>query len=323
MRILITGGAGFIGRHLVAELLNYKHEVHVLDICEYQPIRKISSSELLRIDIGSVLDASLVDQAIADKDLVIHLAGIVEPIQYCKHPKEVMDVTLQGSMNVIHSAMNHKASIFFASTSETYGYNPHVPWSEQAERLLGPTSVNRWCYATAKAAIEHYLFACRQDKGLNFVITRFFNLYGAGLKGRVIDRFIRQALASEPLLIHGDGSQIRTFLYIDDAIEAVRLIISHSPMDGRVYNIGNTTPIRITQLAKMILELTNSSSSIKFVDHSEIHHGYSEIPVRIPLIERIEKELGWKPKTSLADGLRITIDSLRKDYKTFEVLQYG
>lgn len=320
MRILITGGAGFIGRHLVKELLGDGHEIHVLDIVDFKPFQTSFSPGALHVAVGSVLDVSFVDRVTAGKDLVIHLAAIAEPIQYCSHPKEVMDVTLQGSLNVIRSAVHHGVRVLFASTSEIYGYNPQVPWAEEADRLLGPTSVNRWCYATAKAAIEHYLFACCQEKMLDFVIARFFNVYGPGLKGRVIDHFIRQALAGVPLQIHGDGNQIRTFLFFADAMEALKLLIPKTHYDGRAYNIGNTTPVRIGHLAKMILELTESASPLQFVDYSELHLGFSDIPMRIPSIDRIEDELRWRPKTALIDGLRLTIDTYRSKYANVEQL---
>src|SRR5262249_29146233 len=149
------------------------------------------------------------------------------------------------SLNVIRACSRHGVAMIFASTSEVYGCNPAVPWSEQADRVLGPTSVSRWCYSSAKAVVEHYLYACHQEERLRFVIVRLFNVYGPGLKGRVISRFVEQALAGEPLTVYGDGTQTRTFLYVDDAVAALTAIISAGQFSAKVYNVGNVEPVSI------------------------------------------------------------------------------
>ncbi len=314
LRVLITGGAGFIGRHLAESLIGCGHSIHILDTATYRPIAGDVITARLSLEIGSVLDADRVEKAVAGKDLVIHLAGIAEPERYCLTPTAVIDLTLQGSLNVIRSCARHGVRIIFASTSEVYGYNAEVPWSEEADRVLGPTSINRWCYSSAKAVIEHYLFACHQEADLDFVITRFFNVYGPGLSGRVVVRFIEQALRGEPLRIHGDGSQTRTFLYIADAVAALQSIIAAGRSEAKVYNIGDTKPVSILELARLILRLTRSCSPLEFVDQRDLPAGFADIPKRIPSIERITTEFGWKPITSLACGLELTIDAFRDEF---------
>jgi UDP-glucose 4-epimerase len=265
------------------------------------------------VEIGSVLDRDTVEKAVDGKDLVIHLAGIAEPDQYCTHPKAVIDLTLEGSLNVIRTCARRGVGVIFASTSEVYGHNPAVPWSEQADRVLGPTSVNRWCYSSAKAVIEHYLFACHQEDDLDFVIARLFNVYGPGLKGRVVARFIEQALNDEPLTIHGDGSQTRTFLYIADAIAALRAIISAGRLSSKAYNIGDVTPVSILELARMILNMTESRSPLEFIDVRNLPEGFSDIMNRVPVTELVREEFRWKPMTSLATGLVQTINGFNRD----------
>ena len=307
MQILVTGGAGFIGRHLAAELLTCGHAVHILDLAGFRDSKDSPLPEGLDVEMGSVLDSDAVERAIQGKDVVIHLAGIAEPVWYCTHPKKVIDLTLQGSFNVIRACARFRIGVVFASTSEIYGYNPQVPWSEEADRVLGPTSTNRWCYASAKAMVEHYLYACRQEESLDFVITRFFNVYGPGLKGRVIAHFIEQALAGKPLTVHGDGMQTRTFLYIDDAVTALKAIISKGEFSASAYNIGDTMPVSMLELAQMILKLTGSSSPLIFVGEEGLPEGFSDIPKGIPAIERIMGEFGWHPKIDLRTGLEATI----------------
>ena len=313
MYILVTGGAGFIGQHLVPELVASGHKVHVLDVQRYESNIESNSDSLLTIEEGNVLDANIIEKAMAGKDLVIHMAAICEPLKYCMMPREVIEVTLKGSFNVIQSAIKHKTRIVFTSTSEVYGVNSNTPWSENSDRVLGSTSISRWCYSSSKAAVEHYLFACNHENALSFVITRFFNVYGPGLKGRVVTKFINRALAGEPLEIHGNGKQTRAFCYVSDAIEALKLIISTPKTCDNIYNIGQSTPTTILELAEMILELTNSSSNLKFIDYEDIHQGFADIPERIPSIDRITNDFDWKPEISLKDGLIRTIRAISKN----------
>lgn len=207
--ILITGGTGFVGRHLVRPLLAAGHQLTVLDILP--PSGNDRPCSAVEYKIGSVRDAALVDLMVRRADMVIHLAGIAEPLQYGRDPLGTLEVNLQGSLNVARSCTTHGIPIMFASTSEIYGINPEIPWTENSMRVLGPVSETRWCYATAKAAIEHYLDASHRQAGLRYTILRLFNVYGPGIKGRVVDAFIGAASRGLPLLIHGDGNQTRTF----------------------------------------------------------------------------------------------------------------
>jgi UDP-glucose 4-epimerase len=316
VKVLVTGGAGFIGQHLSKALLDWGHDVCVLDVA---PLKVAwPRSERLQSIVGSVLDNSLVDHLVSKVNLVIHLAGIAEPLQYVLQPRTTMEINLFGSLNVVRSVILHRLPLLFASTSEIYGLNPCTPWTEDSYRVLGRVQDSRWCYSSSKAAVEHYLHACRQELGMDFLIVRLFNVYGLGLKGRVISKFIDWGLSGEPLEIHGDGNQTRCFVYVDDVIDALHLILDDSKFDGKTYNIGNPSPISVLDLSHMIIELTGSSSPVRFIPYKEINSGYVDIPKRIPSIESIRAAFGWTPFTDLRKGLSTIIedDRLKRKLKT-------
>lgn len=223
MRALITGGAGFVGHHLARALVGHGVEVAVLDTAA-RPAA-FSADPSVEYYQGSVLDDALVRRLVPEADVVVHLAGIAEPMRYGSDPLATMDVNLTGSLNVVRRCADYGVPVVFSSTSEVYGINPELPWAEDANRVLGPVANVRWCYSTAKVAVEHYLDACRRQLGLRYTVVRLFNTYGDGLRGRVVDGFIRRALAGQPLIIHGDGRQTRCFCHIDDVTDALMRIV--------------------------------------------------------------------------------------------------
>jgi UDP-glucose 4-epimerase len=310
LKILVTGGAGFIGSHLTRALVAQGMSVTVLDIAG----RPACLPDHLEIDYraGSILDHRLTDRLIQRTDLVVHLAGIAEPLRYGSAPLQTMDVTLCGSIAVVRRCAEFAIPVLFASTSEIYGINPALPWPETADRVLGPVANMRWCYATAKAAVEHYLDACRQDLGLNHTIVRLFNAYGSGLKGRVVDGFIRQALAGEPLVIHGDGLQTRSFCYIDDVVDALLRIIARPIIGGDTYNIGADIETPIVDLARLVIELTASRSTLRMLPQSQLYPGFQQVPRRRPEIAAIRRAFGWTPTTALRAGLDKMIAAMRQ-----------
>lgn len=312
MKILLTGGAGFIGHHLAGRLSQAGYEVHVFDIKPLNIVPDCGAG--LRMTVGSILDERLVDRLVREADMVIHLAGIAEPLLYVTQPKATMSVNLRGSLNVVDSAARHHIPVIFASTSEVYGLNQSVPWSETADRVLGKVQDSRWCYSSSKAAVEHYLHACRQEDGMDFVTVRLFNVYGPGLAGRVISNFIERALTSEPLEVHGDGSQVRCFIYVSDVVEAIRKIIQAPKLFGQIFNVGNPSPISILELARLIVELCESQSPVKFISYEALQAGYVDIPERIPNVERIRQYLGWTPTIDLRTGLELVIRDTRCHY---------
>ncbi len=314
MRALVLGGAGFIGRHVCEALLARGHAVYVLDT---RPVPELGRSENLRAELGSILDASVVDRCVGEADVVLHLAGIAQPAEYGRRPKTTMDTNLRGSLVVIDGVARHRVPMLFASTSEIYGMNLDPPWDEDAARVLGAVDDVRWCYSSSKAAVEHYLHACQREGGLDFTVARFFNVYGRGLSGRVVDAFVDRALSDEPLVIYGDGSHTRCFTYIDDVVDAVMRLVERGLERGGTFNVGSTEETTVRALADLVVELAGSRSPVVHVEAREVYPGYVDVPRRQPSIDRIHRACGWSPTVPLAEGLRRMIAATRESAAAF------
>ena len=306
MRALITGGAGFVGHHLTKVLVRQDVAVTVLDIAA--PPAGLSACQYHQ---GSVLDETLIRRLIQNADVVVHLAGIAEPMRYGSDPLATMDINLTGSINVVRRSAECGVPVVFASTSEIYGINPDLPWREDANRVLGPVSNVRWCYSTAKVAVEHYLDACRRQLGLDYTVVRLFNTYGSGLRGRVVDGFIRRALNDDPLIIHGDGLQTRCFCHVDDVADALVRIVTQPRAGGHTYNIGSDTEVPIAELGRQIIQLCDSRSTVRLMPVADLYDGYQDVPRRRPDISAIRRDFGWAPSTGLRDGLERMIGAMR------------
>jgi nucleoside-diphosphate-sugar epimerase len=301
----VTGGAGFVGHYLCQALARQGMEVAVLDIAGPPERLKMTYHR------GSVLDDALVKRLIAGCDIVVHLAGIAEPMRYGSDPLATMDVNLTGSIKVVRRCAEYGIPVLFTSTSEVYGINPELPWREDANRVLGPVANVRWCYSSAKVAVEHYLDACRRELGLDYTVVRLFNTYGSGLRGRVVDGFIRRALAGEPLVILGDGQQTRCFCHIDDVAEALLRIVTRPMIGAHTYNIGSDKETSILDLGRLVIELCGSCSALQMVPASRLYDGYQDVPRRLPDISAILHDFGWAPTIGLRDGLKPMINAMR------------
>jgi UDP-glucose 4-epimerase len=312
--VLVTGGAGFIGSNLVAALANQGHRVTVLDDLSTSTaenlIRRMGGAyvELIR---GSVLDADLVDRWIKGADLVFHLAAMVGVARIVADPLESIRVNVDGTENVLAACARHGCQVVLASSSEIYGKSPDLPLREAGDRLLGPTSVSRWSYSTAKSLDEHLLGAY-EERGLRGSIVRYFNCYGPGVAktsdATVVGAFIRRALAGQPIRVHGDGSQRRCFTYVDDTVRATILAGTVPQAQGKAFNVGTTTETPIEDLAELVIKITGSRSPIEHVPH-EIVYGdhFEDIGRRIPDITQAHAILGWEPNVSLEQGVEETI----------------
>jgi len=319
MKILITGGGGFIGSHLAEAHLRRGDEVWAVDTGMNLKVRHLLADPSFHYVKASVLDAEALEAFVLRCDTVYHHAAVVGVEHYVDDPFNVLNVNILGTLNVLRLAHRHRKRLVFASTSEVYGRNPKVPWKEDDDRVLGATTTDRWCYSTSKAAAEHYCWAYRR-MGLDVTVLRYFNVYGPRLDridvGRVITIFMGQILRNEPLTIIGTGRQTRCFTYIDDAVRATVAAGTLEGAVGGVFNIGDDRETTILELAETMLEAAglNSQENIHFVSQQEIYGpGYEDIPRRVPDIGRMKSILGITPAVSLRDGLKSTIDWFRRD----------
>lgn len=323
--ILVTGGAGFIGSHLVDRLREEGYLVTVLDDLSTGSLGNLAARRGdagLDLRPGSVLDAEVVDTLVAAHPLVFHLAAAVGVQYIVDDPLGSVLTNVRGTENVLASAARHGSRVVLASTSEIYGRNPGVPFREEDDRVLGPTWMHRWSYSTAKAIDEHLAFAY-SDKGLAVSIVRYFNSYGPRIDergyGSVVARFIAQALGGTPLTVHGDGQQTRCFTYVSDTVEGTLRCGLRPEALGRVFNIGADHEVSILELAETILRLTGSDSSIELVPYASSYpRGFEDTRRRVPDVHRARDELGFVAEVTLDEGMRRTVDWCRANYAVAE-----
>ncbi len=311
MKILVTGGAGFIGSHLVDRLIADGHAVTVLDNCSTgreANLAHLLDHPRLRFIRGTVLDEKWVAAAMADVALVYHLAAGVGVGHVVADPLGTMLTNLRGTEIVLEAAAQAGARAVFASTSEVYGTSDDLPFREDGPRVLGPTWIHRWGYSTSKAAGEHLCFAYAQA-GLAVSIVRYFNTYGPRMDpdgyGSVIARFISQALAGAPLSVHGDGEQSRCFTFVTETVDATVRAGSDAAALGEVFNIGSRFDCTINALARRIVDLTGSASPIGHIPYEAAYgRGFADTRRRVPDVSKAASVLGWKAEVPLDEGLR-------------------
>jgi UDP-glucose 4-epimerase len=313
MRVLITGGGGFLGSHLGDRLLGAGHEVTALDVAADFNVRHNLGHSRFRYIKGTILGTDLLESLVVKCDLVYHLAAVVGVEHYVEDPFHVLDVNVNGTQNVLRYAHRYDKPLVFASTSEIYGKSTATPFREDGDRLLGTTAIDRWCYSTSKAVGEHFCFAYHK-LGLPIVIARLFNAYGPRLDridvGRVITIFMGQLLRGEDLTVVGDGRQTRAFTYVDDAVGALVKAGTTPQAVGGIFNIGVDRETSILELAEAMIRIhPRSGSKIRFVPQADVYgNSYEDIPRRFPDITRMRTILGCEPTVSLEDGLRRTIE---------------
>jgi UDP-glucose 4-epimerase len=316
MKVLITGGAGFLGAHLGDAFIARGDNVICMDTGSIAKIRHNLGHPNFTFVHDSVLNEAMVDALVGQADLVYHLAAVVGVEHYVADPYAVLNVNINGMQVVLRAAYRHGKKVIFSSTSEVYGRNPRIPWSEDDDRVLGSTRIDRWCYSTSKAASEHFCFAYRK-LGLPVVVLRYFNAYGPRLdaldRGRVITIFLGKALRNEPITVVGDGLQTRCFTYVSDAIRATVEAGLREKAIGEIINIGSNVETTMRDLAEMVARLSGSKSEIVFVPQETVYGtSYEDVPRRVPDTMRMETLLGVKAETPLEEGLRHTIDYFRR-----------
>jgi UDP-glucose 4-epimerase len=311
MRVLITGGAGFIGSHLADRLMKDGHRVTVLDNlstgrCE-NIASHIASNEFSFVE-GSVLDQRLVESLVEEAEYVFHLAAAVGVFNIVKNPLASLLTNIRGTENILESAFKFNTPVLITSSSEVYGKNISDSLSEEDDRILGSPTTLRWSYSEAKAIDESLAFAYYFERSLETRIVRFFNTVGPrqlGAYGMVVPRFIQAAINDEVLSIFGDGKQTRCFAHVLDVIDALIMVAFDSKTIGRVVNIGNNSEIAIAELARQVIEATNSKSSIEFKSYEEAYGaGFEDMERRVPNITLINELVGWKPTRNLSDIIK-------------------
>ncbi len=316
MKILITGGTGFVGSHLAEAWLDRGDEVTVLDPAADTKVRHLRASPRFRVIRESVLNRNILEGLIAWADLVYHLAAVVGVEHYVGDPYQVLTVNINGTQEVLTAAFQHQKKVVFSSTSEIYGRNPAVPFDEDSDRVLGSTRIDRWCYATSKAASEHLCFAFAR-MGLPVVVLRYFNVYGPRLdqmdRGRVVTIFMGQLLRGEPLTVIGDGAQTRTFTYVDDAVRATVAAGVRPEAEGQAINVGSEEEVSIRDLASRMIRIADSPSRLIFVPQEAVYdRGYEDIPRRVPSVRRMHELLGVRAEVPLDEGLARTIEWFKR-----------
>ena len=312
-KVMITGVAGLIGSHLVERLLGLGHEVHGLDTVELEGNPNLVNARLhenfkyYRGDIRSTRDIEEFFQP--DASVVYHLASVVGVNRYMEDPLSLIDTGVFGTRVLIRLCEKHEVRMLFASTSEVYGKNTKVPWSETDDRVVGPTSVDRWSYSTAKALCEHMLFAVHHNSNWPMSIVRFFNVYGPRQNPiYVVSKSVHRVLNGLGPELYDGGKQTRCFTFVDDVIDGLILAATSEDAVGQVINLGNPVENTMAEVVDAVLEASNSDLSIVEVQTSERYGElYEDIPRRVPSVEKAFALLGWKPRTSMQDGVRKTV----------------
>ena len=315
MKILITGGAGFIGSHLADSLLEKKHQIYSIDDLSTGSMDNIShlnSNDNYNFIYGDIRNELIMDRLVSKCDAVYHLAAAVGVNLIINDPIRVMDTNIKGTEMLLKICNRYKKRIVVASTSEIYGKSDKIPFSESDDRILGSTEKSRWSYSSSKAIDEYYSLAYNKQYGLETIIVRLFNTVGprqTGQYGMVMPRFVKNAINNKQLDVFGDGTQIRTFGYVKDVVRGLELLMDNDNSVGEIFNIGGDEQISILNLAEKIIDMTSSKSKIKFIPYKEAYaDGFEDMKIRKPDISKINSFTGYKPLMNLDGIIKSIID---------------
>ena len=316
VNILITGGAGFIGSHLAESLLSQGHEVTIIDNLStgrFENIAHLTDNPRFHFAIESITNEAVMDRLVSKSNLIFHLAAAVGVQLIVQKPVHTIETNVMGTEAVLRNALRYRVKVLLASSSEVYGKGNSIPFREEDDVVLGPTSRNRWAYAASKMVDEFLALAYHHEYDLPVTIFRLFNTVGprqTGRYGMVIPRFVKQALQNEPLTVYGDGQQSRCFLHVQDAVAAIQSLADKPMAEGQVYNIGSLEEITIQGLAEAVLEQTarlDQSASpieqvpVKYIPYDEAYtKDFDDMRRRVPDISKIQSITGWSPKCSLS-----------------------
>lgn len=323
MKVLVTGGAGFIGSHLVDRLLEQGEEVWAVDDLSTGTLKNIqhcADHPRFQFHLGSILDESVMDRLTAQCDRVYHLAAAVGVKLIMNRPVETLETNVRGTEVVLRCAHRHGKKVLLTSTSEVYGKvmddNGGAPLREDADSLLGPTSKRRWAYACSKALDEFMALAYYEEKKLPLVVVRLFNTVGprqTGQYGMVIPNFVQKALLQKPILVYGDGTQSRAFLHVSDAVVALTGLMDEPAAEGEVVNVGNPEEITIGDLAQLVKEMAGSRSPIEYVPYERVFGpGFEDMKRRCPDISKARTLIGFEPRVDVRGIVASVIEHFRR-----------
>ncbi len=323
MKILITGGAGFVGSHLADKLIGEGHEITVIDDLStgrYSNVEHLDGGENFRLIIDTVLNEKLMEELIRETDRVYHMASAVGVKLIMEHPVKTIETIFRGTDVVLAFCSRYRKRVLIPSTSEVYGKGASIPFREEDDLLTGSTDKHRWAYACAKTLDEFLALAHWKETRLPVVVVRLFNTVGprqTGQYGMVVPNFVKFALMDKPLYVHGDGTQSRCFGHVYDVVEGLTKAIETPECFGQVINIGNAEEVTINGLAEKAIEMTGSTSEIKYIPYSEAYgEGFEDMQRRVPSLEKAKRLIGYEPTRTLETIINDVAEQFREELKT-------
>ncbi len=320
MRYLITGGAGFIGSHLSERLLENGDRVVLLDNLStgsMANIRHLKNSPNLEYHLDGIENRQLLAELVDDADVIVHLAAAVGVKLIVESPVHTIETNVNGTQLILDAASKKKKLVIIASTSEVYGKNSQVPFHEDSDLVLGPTTKGRWSYAASKALDEFLALSYWKEKRQPVIVVRFFNTVGprqTGRYGMVLPNFVKRAMDNAPIQVYGDGTQSRCFCDVRDTVEGLLRLMALDKSVGEVINIGNTEEVSIMNLAKLVKQKVNSTSSIELIPYDQAYEpGFEDMMRRVPSIEKLHRMTGFRPQTSLNEIIERVAAHFRQD----------
>lgn len=322
MKILITGGAGFVGSHLADKLHGEGHEITIIDDLStgrYSNVEHLEGQERFRLIIDTVLNAKLMEELVRDADRVFHLASAVGVRLIMERPVQTIETIFRGTDVVLGFCSRYRKRVLIPSTSEVYGKSSQVPFREDNDIIKGSTSKHRWAYACAKELDEFLALAHWKESRLPVAVVRLFNTVGprqTGQYGMVVPNFVKSAVRNEPLTVHGDGNQSRCFGHVSDVVEALSKVLETPECFGQVMNIGNDEEVTIKQLAEKAIEMTGSKSEIRYIPYEEAYgEGFEDMQRRVPCLEKAKKLIGYQPTRTLDEIINDVAEQFREELK--------
>lgn len=320
MKILITGGAGFVGSHLADKLIGQGHEITVIDDLStgrYSNVEHLEGNPKFRLIIDTVLNADLMEELVRETDRVFHMASAVGVRLIMEQPVKTIETIFHGTDVVLKYCSRYRKRVLIPSTSEVYGKGASIPFREEDDLLTGATDKHRWAYACAKTLDEFLALAHWKETRLPVVVVRLFNTVGprqTGQYGMVVPRFVHSAMKNEPITVFGDGTQQRCFGHVLDVVEGLSKLLETPPCFGQVINLGNDEEVSILGLAEKAIELTGSKSEIRYIPYEEAYgDGFEDMRRRVPGLDKAKKLIGYQPTRSLSDIINDVANEFKKE----------